>query len=76
MTPEIRFLLIALRVKLVGPRIELPINMLGAFPLVIYLVFSEFCGETMKGTFMDAADKAFHDLIGQEVQILEQGSLM
>jgi len=62
MTSQIRLFFIALGIQFVRFGVELPINMLGALPIIVNFVFGKLGRETMKWTLMKTRNKSLNYL--------------
>ena len=65
MASQIGLFFISFGIKLICLCKQLPVYMFGALPGIVNFVFRKFGRKAVKGAFMDAADKAFHNLICQ-----------
>ena len=61
-TPQVGFFLVALGVELIGFRVQLPIDVFGAFAWIVDFMFGKLGRKPVKRTLVQTRDKAFDHL--------------
>lgn len=73
---QVGFLFVLLYKKLVGSRIEFPVDVLGRFALVVEAVLGKFHRKAMKRAAVQTGNKAFYHFAGNQPEVIELMKLL
>jgi hypothetical protein len=76
MATQIGFFFKSFDIQSVRLGVVFPIDVSGRIAGIETFVFCKFSRKSPERTFVYAADKTFHDLIGQELEVSESGGLL